>query len=933
MRRLFPKFSRGAIALVALSFVSVLGLVLAGYFAISQQSMRLSNRSYGATVSEQLAELGLEEALRALNTNDFSDWTSGTSPNQTAVDWTLSGTTATATITPPATRYGNAGVAGTAKIRIDNYDAYNRPATWANSTAYRIGDLIGSAGIWYRCVQNHTSVTSTNQPPNLTFWVPAPIPWQWSSDINYALYDVVNYLGLWYRCIATTASGTAPTPGTSWSTIPASRAWATGTTYAINDVVRAANAAGDTVLYRCTIAHTAGGSFTADAANWSSAVVSLSTTWTRSTVYTRGALVFENGAWYLCASSHTSASTFATDLAASPPLWSLLTTTTASWRSTISYVVGDYVYSGSTWYRCTANSLNNTPPNASFWTTTNALPHFSWAFRTTTPNTYAYNRVVFYSASGAGTWYRCTAAYTGTTLPTATSNWENALAGGTTGWVSGLNYVVGDSVHYGTNGLWYRCIRDHTSSASILPTSTTYWSTAPRLLNAWDSGRRYVVDDVVTYGGVWYRCLVANNGSNPSTNSTNWGAATNAATNWNSTTAYTTASRVTYGNVWYRCILANTNIAPHNATYWTAMGAPVAYTEGTATLMRETVPLRTQLRANVAPAPLVPNAVASNTTLTVNGAGTVDSYDSQNGTYASQTKGFSAVLAAGTSATVTNTVVRGYVAAPSAVTSPFAPAASFGGSAAVTGTLAGTTVDQTRVSRSPFIPQFGTLPSPSLNSAMTSANFYRGTEIQSGDLVATMNIGTPGGTVPTRYYYDGNLDLGSSYSCVTLNILGPVILYVDGYLRVRSGGMIDIKATGSLEVHCEHVRTYAGGHGFFNRTLDPLKLTVIADNGTATYLSTTTYLDNGNSATNKDFYGVLYIPNTTATLGLDVRSTSTNPVNIYGAISAKEVTFSTDANVHYDTTLRSTFTPGVERAFLLTDWRELTNPAERVTLP
>jgi hypothetical protein len=119
MRRPFPKLSRGAIALVALSFVSVLGLVLAGYFAISQQSMRLSNRSYGATVSEQLAELGLEEALRAVTTNNFADWTSGTAPDQTTVDWTLTAATAdtaataTAIITPPATRYGNAGVAGT----------------------------------------------------------------------------------------------------------------------------------------------------------------------------------------------------------------------------------------------------------------------------------------------------------------------------------------------------------------------------------------------------------------------------------------------------------------------------------------------------------------------------------------------------------------------------------------------------------------------------------------------------------------------------------------------------------------------------------------------------------------------------------------------------------------------------------------------------
>jgi hypothetical protein len=125
------------------------------------------------------------------------------------------------------------------------------------------------------------------------------------------------------------------------------------------------------------------------------------------------------------------------------------------------------------------------------------------------------------------------------------------------------------------------------------------------------------------------------------------------------------------------------------------------------------------------------------------------------------------------------------------------------------------------------------------------------------------------------------------------------------------------------------LRTDAGGHGFLNRTLDPTKLTVVVDNSRATNLSTSTYLNNGDSGINRDFYGVIYMPNTTATLGLEVRT----GVTIYGAISARKVTFPAEANVHYDTTLRSTFTPGVERAFLLTDWRELTNPAERVTLP
>jgi Tfp pilus assembly protein PilX len=274
MRRPFPKFSRGAIALVALSFVSVLGLVLAGDFAISQQSMRLSSRSYGATVSEQLAELALEEALRAINTNNFADWTSGTAPNLTRVDWTLTAATATATatITPPATRYGNSGVTGTAKIRIDNYDAYNRNATWTAGTAYRIGDLIGYGAVWYRCVQNHTAVLLANRPPNLSFWVPAPIPWQWSSDKVYSPFEIVNSAGTWYRYVNSTASsGNALSDPRFWRAIPSGlplpTVWSNQTTYhqgsVVSDVV-----SGDVIWFVYVNAASSSGNPTSNATYW-----------------------------------------------------------------------------------------------------------------------------------------------------------------------------------------------------------------------------------------------------------------------------------------------------------------------------------------------------------------------------------------------------------------------------------------------------------------------------------------------------------------------------------------------------------------------------------------------------------------------------------------------------------------------------------------
>ena len=90
------------------------------------------------------------------------------------------------------------------------------------------------------------------------------------------------------------------------------------------------------------------------------------------------------------------------------------------------------------------------------------------------------------------------------------------------------------------------------------------------------------------------------------------------------------------------------------------------------------------------------------------------------------------------------------------------------------------------------------------------------------------------------------------------------------------------------------------------------------------------YLDNGlASPPYNKFYGVIYAPNTTATLGLDIRS----GMEIYGALLAQKITFSNEATLHYDTSLRYSTFGGIDSPFVISDWRELTNQAERATFP
>ena len=111
---------RGSLVLVALCFVAVLGIALASYLAVSKQSMKLSDRSFQTGVSAHLAEMGLEEALRAFNTNNWATWTN----NGTTATWSTSGNTASGTIALPDTKYGSSGVKGSIKLRVDNYNAF-----------------------------------------------------------------------------------------------------------------------------------------------------------------------------------------------------------------------------------------------------------------------------------------------------------------------------------------------------------------------------------------------------------------------------------------------------------------------------------------------------------------------------------------------------------------------------------------------------------------------------------------------------------------------------------------------------------------------------------------------------------------------------------------------------------------------------------------
>jgi hypothetical protein len=499
-------------------------------------------------------------------------------------------------------------------------------------------------------------------------------------------------------------------------------------------------------------------------------------------------------------------------------------------------------------------------------------------------------------------------------------------------WSAVANYTTNSMVWY--RGNWFQCI---SANLNQIPPNATYWTSAPA---RWGPNPNYNVGDIALIGGNRYVCTVAHINQSPP-NASYWSASASAAA-WSALTAYALNSVALSGGTPYRCISAHTNHAPPNATYW--VSAPVIYSEGVATLNdRGSTTIKTQLRASLAPAPLFPNAAAATTLTNLSAGGTVDSYNSVLGAYNSTSApysvanpniGSSAVLAggytAGTAVAITTTRVNGYAAVPSSGASPYNPLLTNSGTGILTSTAApaipAPRMDLTRVSRSPFLPQFDI-------QNVTATNFL---SVPSGTTTIP-NVGTDTISADGRYYYYTNTDLSLSTGD-TLNINGPVVIDIrpsaTTKLIIQQTGQIVIanNATASLELHFGFqmfIYSQNALGGIQNLTLDPKRCILI---GTSTYnfpgrhylaSDTSIFLPN-----NLTFYGVIYMPFAYVHVW---NSGSTQ--QIYGAISAANIYFNHAVALHYDTSLRTAVFGGVDAPYMITDWRELTDTTERIVLP
>ena len=691
--------NRGTVVLMALCFVTVLGIGLAYFLSLSVQAMKFSNRSYVDSVSKMQAEMGLELALAAINSNDWSAWT-------------ISGSTATRMVTFTKTKYGSSGLTSSIALRIDNYKAYISDSSWNSTTTYRPNTVVGRSGMWYRSIALNSNsdpqYSALNGSTSTSFnWMqeqaPLTLTWSWDPNVTYKPLAIVYYNGYWYSRLNTATVNPPPTSNTDW--------------LQFDSIGTSLPSLNQTVML-----------------NW----------W--------------NGSvwqwWYWHNNFWTLTNTNSGPFLISP-----------QWNSNATYSKNDKVFVNGTWYVYTAASSGNSFPDPLYWTagttTTPAAISSLWAYSSTQP------------------------------------------------------YKLNDVVYSG--GRWYRCIQTNTNQA---PPNTTYWSNAPLLPVVWDASRQYAVNDIVYYNGLWYRGRATSSNQPPPTTSSSssyWYTTKDSAYQWSSATAYAAGTYVSYDGIWYRSKSASTGQSPINSTYWTAQVSPVLYVQSTLTPPDNSKPMVTQVRATLAKAPLFPNAVAASSTLSITNGGTVDSYNSSLGTYASQTPGYSAVLAAGntsgTAVTMVGTLVKGYVAAPPATDSPFAPLWSYDAGANLIGPASSVTMDLTRVSPSPSIPQFEitAVTNPNNNSPTMTAGVYN-------------PIGQAGATTPTVYTINGDLTLSSSSNILTIN--GPVILEIKGDITIGSGSIV-ITTTGSAEIHFSGTLKIQSGSGIDNQTLDPKKLILI----------------------------------------------------------------------------------------------------------
>ena len=282
---------------------------------------------------------------------------------------------------------------------------------YANSTWYKLNDLVTYGGKSYRCTTAHTSSSAVLDQSKFEAQIDGIlIRGDYAADTQYRLGDIVKYGGRQYRCTtehtsASTSGGVAILNTSNFSVfvdgLDFKGDWAATTYYKLNDVVKFGS-----FQYKCITAHTSGANSDAFVqANFAvySEGLDFLDTYSASTVYKQGDVVTYGGYTYVWINAEESSGQTPTDNS----YWDVVTTgfnVVGTYSHGTTYKTGDVVNYGGNSYVSKSNHASQYPAvqgtggiNTSYWSLNSQGFQYSGTYDSAT--TYLIRQVVRHVSS------------------------------------------------------------------------------------------------------------------------------------------------------------------------------------------------------------------------------------------------------------------------------------------------------------------------------------------------------------------------------------------------------------------------------------------------------------------------------------------------------------------------------------------------------
>ena len=279
---------------------------------------------------------------------------------------------------------------------------------YANTTWYKLNDLVSYGGKQYRCTTAHTSASLVLDSTKFEQFVDSiNFTGDYASSTQYKLNDIVKYGGRQYRVTTehTSAAGGDPnidlTKFTLFSEGLAFKGdFQVNTYYKLDDVVKFGS-----YQYRCTTAHTSGAT-TDDFAQANFSIYSeglqFEDSYNAGTVYSKGDVVTHGGYSYVYINDEEESGQTPADNA----YWDVITTgfnATGVYSHGTAYKTGDTVQYGGNSYVCILDHTNQRPAvtagtvNSTYWKV--VVEGFKWRGTYDSATTYEVGSVVRYSSN------------------------------------------------------------------------------------------------------------------------------------------------------------------------------------------------------------------------------------------------------------------------------------------------------------------------------------------------------------------------------------------------------------------------------------------------------------------------------------------------------------------------------------------------------